>query len=247
MTRDQSARLKRHQKVASVLQEHPSELATLPAVQDLATEYLQRLQLLSPALEQKSRRSQGATETKEDSETALLGPLVRHANALLLLYKKEGNLEAARNLHVHRSDYTRLGAPGLASEANTVAKAAQLRQADLAGYGIQPADVQKLAAAVTRFTEAAPAPKTAIEQRKVGGITFRRALKELDDFLKEDLKAGMELLTEEFPQLAARLQEARRVDAPGYGRSAKAQARKAAKKKKKDSSGDGEATPPAAE
>lgn len=247
MDRDQSARLKRHQKVASVLREHPTELATLPAVQDLAAEYLRRFELLSPALAQKGLRSEGATVAKTDLTAILIGRVVRHANALLLLYKKEGNLEAARNLHVHRSDYTHLTAPELSTEAAEVAQAAQLRQKDLAGYGITPADVQGLTQSVADFTKAAPAPKVTIEQRKVGGATFRRALKELDDFLKEDLKAAFELLAQDHPQLAARLQEARRIDEPGYGRSAKAQARKAAKQQQKDGAADAGATPPAVE
>lgn len=232
MNRDQSARLKRHQKVASILLEHPTEVAALPAFQDLADEYLNRQKLLSPALAQKNHRSTGATEAKNTYGEALIGPLVRHANALMLLYKKEGDLEAARNLLVYRSDYTRLGAPGLAAEADSVAQAAHLRQPDLAPYGITAALVQQLTAAVASFVAASPTPKISIELRKVGGVTFRRALKELDDFLKDDLQAGMQLLATDYPQLYALLQEARRIDEPGYGRSAKAKARKAAKQQK---------------
>jgi hypothetical protein len=115
-----------------------------------------------------------------------------------------------------------------------VAKAAARRQADLAPYGIKPAHVQELTQLLAAYVAASPVPKTSIEQRKIGGISFRRALKELDDFLKDDLQAGIQLLADDYPELYARLQEARRIDEPGYGRSAKAQARKAAKKEGKD-------------
>jgi hypothetical protein len=94
MNRDQSARLKRHQKMASTLRDYPADVAALPAFQDLATTYLHQQEELTSALAQTTGRSKGATEAKNDHEAALLGPLVRHANALLLLYKKEGNLAA---------------------------------------------------------------------------------------------------------------------------------------------------------
>ena len=243
MNRIQNARLNRHQKYRLVLAEAAAEVASVPAFADLAAEYGQYLDLLLPALgAQQGTNSQGATETKADHGAALVPALVRHASALMLLLKKEGNLEAARGLHIHRSDYTRLGGPALAAEAAHVAQAARQRLPDLARAGITPADVAALDADVAAFTVALPGPKVSIERRKIGTATFRNALKAADDFLNEDLKAGAELLANAHPLLYARLQEARRIDDAAYGLGAKAQAKKKAAKKaaKKNLGGSGD-------
>ena len=244
MNRIQNARLNRHQKYRQVLAESAAEVATVPAFADLAAEYGQYLDLLLPALgAQQGTTSQGATETKADHGAALVPALVRHASALMLLLKKEGNLEAARGLHIHRSDYTRLSGPALAAEAAHVAQAARQRLPDLPRYGITPAHVAALDADVAAFTAALPGPKVSIERHKVSTATFRNALKAADNFLNEDLKAGAELLADAHPLLYARLKEARRIDDAGYGLGAKAQAKKAAKKAAKGPGGSGADAP----
>ena len=219
----------------------------MPAFADLVAEYRQFLDLVQPALgAQQGQTSEGATEDKGNRSATLVPGLVRHASALMLLLKKEGNLEGARSLHIHRSDYTRLGGPALASEAANVAKIARQRLGDLARYGLTAEGLATLDADVAAFTASVPSPKVSIEHRKVSGRTFRNALKAADDFLNEDLKAGAELLADAHPLLFARLQEARRIDDASYGRSAQAKAKRQAKEAAKAKAANPDAGQPAA-
>ncbi|AMR27231.1 hypothetical protein A0257_09055 [Hymenobacter psoromatis] len=227
MNRSQNARLKRHQKYNQVLLEATAEIATVPAFADLVATYQQELARLLPALGSQQRQtSAGATEIKDDLSAALIPGVVRCASALLLLFKKEGDLEAARSLHIHRSDYSRLSGPALAAEAADVLRLARQRLPDLQPYAITAADLTTLETAAAAFAAALPAPKLSIEQRKISGLTFRNALKATDDFLTEELQAGTELLADAHPLLYARLKEARRIDDASYGKSAAAKLRR---------------------
>lgn len=235
MNRKQNASLNRHVKYRQVLTDGAAEVATVPAFADLVATYDQHLALVLPALGiQQGTSSQGATEVKTSHGDALVPALVRHASALMLLLKKEGNLEAARSLLINRSDYSRLGGPALAAEAAHVAQVARQRLAALSPYGLTEASVAALEATTAAYTAALPGPKVSIERRKVGTLTLRNALKAADDFLNEELLAGAELLANDHALLYARLKEARRIDDAGYGRGAQAQAKKKARKAAKN-------------
>ena len=88
MNRRQKNQDKRNQKVVAVLDAHPAELLTVPAVAEAAADLRRRLGLVQPAVrkQQAGRQAKGATQTKNDLEAPLIQQLVKAANALNLYY-----------------------------------------------------------------------------------------------------------------------------------------------------------------
>ncbi|SHJ36984.1 hypothetical protein SAMN02745146_2943 [Hymenobacter daecheongensis DSM 21074] len=227
MDRKQAAQVLRHRKVAEVLDLYPQETEAVAAFAEVAEEFRQKLALvagLSPR-----RKSEGATEQKGLHRDALTAGLVKAANALYLLYKKEKNLEAARTLPRTRSDYRNLSALLFNEQAAAVSKAATQRVASLKSYNLSPDAVQQLATAAQTYNDSIDKPKTATEAGKVTTAATAQLIQDLNRYLKDDFRSATELLTDTHPLLYARLREAMRVDDASYGRSAAAKARKAAK------------------
>lgn len=213
MNKQQTARLKRHRKVADVLNAHPDDVQTVPAFAEVAQELQARLTLVNdiPA----RRTSKGATEQKGQLRDQLETRLLKAANALYLLYRKEDNLEAARTLYRKASEYTRLDALALARVADGLSTAAASRAGDLVAYNLDTAAVAALATAAQAYNESIDKPKTSIEAGKVATITTAQLLQDLDRYLKDDFYSAMQLLPDSHPQLFALLQEAIRVDDAG--------------------------------
>lgn len=209
----QTARLKRHRKVADVLNSYPDDVQAVPAFADIAQELQARLALVGgiPA----RRTSKGATEQKSQLRDHLEARLLKAANALYLLYRKEGDLEAARTLYRKASEYTRLNALALARVAADLSAATAARTKYLAPYNLDAAAVQALATAAQAYNESIDRPKTSIEASKATTATTQ-LLQDLDRYLKDDFySAAMQLLPDSHPQLFALLQEAIRVDNAG--------------------------------
>lgn len=227
MDRKQAAQVLRHRKVVEVLDEYPQEVQAVAAFAEVAEELRQKLALVTGISPR--RTSEGATEQKGQHRDELTTALVKTANALYLLYKKEGNLEAARTLLLTRSDYRGLSTLLFNAQAEAVSQAATQRAADLGRYNLSPAAVQQLAAAAQAYDQSIDRPKTTTEAGKVTTAATAQLVQDLNRFLKDDFRPATELLADTHPLLYARLREAMRVDDASYGRSAAAKARKTAK------------------
>ncbi|MCA8832377.1 hypothetical protein [Hymenobacter pini] len=227
MDRKQSAQVLRHRKVAEVLDEYPQQVQEVEAFAEVAEEFRQKLALVAGMAPR--RKSEGATEQKSQHRDELTAALVKAANALYLLYRREGNLEAARTLPRTRSDFRNLAALEFAAQAGAVSWAATQRAADLIRYNLPAAAVQQLSDLAAAYDQSIDRPKTTTEAGKVTTATTAQLVQELNRFLQDDLRPATELLSDTHPLLYARLREAMRVDDASYGRSAAAKARKAAK------------------
>ena len=108
MNRRQKNQDKRNQKIVAVLDAHPDELLTVPAVADAATELRRRLGLVPAAVKKQrtGRQAKGAIRVKNDLEAPLVKQLMKAANALNLYYRKNQQLDVALALHLRPSEYT---------------------------------------------------------------------------------------------------------------------------------------------
>lgn len=222
MNKDQFARLERHRKVKQRLTDFKSVVDSVPAFADLATTYVAQLTLLEGTARRKPVTSQGATTSNETAGDALIERLVKAANALWLLYKAEGNLTQAAKLHRRPTDYREMQYLELATEAISLSKQVQARQATLTNYNINAAAAQALAADAQAFDAALENPQLAIDEQKIKGATAKSTLSDLNRYLRDDLRAGMELIKDSHPDAYQALREACQVDDPAY-RKRKAQ------------------------
>lgn len=236
MNKDQLARLQRHRKVQQTLADFAPAVAAVPAFARLATQYLAQLGLLEGTARRNPVTSEGATLAKSAAGTALIARLLKAANALYLLYKGQTppNLEEAAKLHRRESDYTGLTDQELATEATDLSHRATANQALLlSDYNLTAAQVKALADDAASFEAQLSAPQLAIDAAKIKGAAARTTLSALNNFLRDDLRAGMELLKDTHRDAYDALREASQVDDAAY------------RKKKAKRAGKGSASPAA--
>ena len=213
MNKDQLSRLQRHRNVRPALADHTPAVADVPAFAALAASYLAQLELLDGAGRPTGAASAGATLSKNTAGTALIARLVKAANALYLLYKAEGNLTEATPLHRRDSDYRNLTQLALATEAAGLNQRMQAHKTNLKkSYNITDDFLAALAADAASFSAQLTAPQLAIDAAKIKGATARVTLSALNNFLRDDLRAGIELLKDTHPQAYQALREASQVD-----------------------------------
>ena len=221
MNKDQFARPERHRKVKKTLDTFAGAVASVPAFAKLAAQYLGQLATLDGTAQRNPITSEGATLAKSRDGEALIKRLLKAANALYLLYKAEepANLEEAAKMHRRRSDYTGMMDRELANEAVDLARrVAANKAALLADYNLTAAEVKALGDDAASFEEKMANPQLAIDAGKIKGATARTTLSGLNIFLKDDLRAGMELLADTQPAAYQALREASQVDDAGYRR-----------------------------
>jgi hypothetical protein len=218
VNKDQLARLKRHYKVQQVVTAYADAVAAVPAFAALTGQFRQKLALLDGTGTRNPVTSEGATQEKDTVGTGLVARLVKAANALYLLYKADGNLEEAAKMHRRPSDYHHLNEVVLATEATDLSQRVTTNQAALKDYNITTADVTALTAAAASFTDLLTAPQLAIDGSKIRGATAKNTLSDLNRFLKDDLRSGMELLKDSHPEAYKALREACQVDDPRRGK-----------------------------
>lgn len=234
MNKDQLARLQRHRKVKQVLATFAEAVAAVPAFAKLVARYLAQLGLLDGAAQRNPVTSEGATLAKTAAGTALVARLMKAANALYLLYKAAEpapNLEEAAKLHRRASDYVNMKDLELATEARDLSQRATAHQEELLkNYNFSAAEVKALAADAESFDGILTNPQLAIDANKIKGATATATLGTLNVFLRDDLRAGMELLKGTHEDAYNALREASQVDDAGYRK-------KKAKKGASDQSG----------
>ena len=239
MNKDQLARLQRHRKVKQVLATFALAVAAVPAFAKLAARYLQQLGLLDGAARRNPVTSEGATLANTAAGTALVARLMKAANALYLLYKAEEplpNLEEAAKLHRRASDYVNLTNLELATEAHDLSQRVTANKDKLLKeYNYTAAEVKALADDAESFNGILANPQLAIDAAKIKGATAKTTLSTLNNYLRDDLRAGMELLKGTHEEAYDALREAAQVDDAGYRK------KKAVKGKKSLSGGDASA------
>ena len=223
MNKEQFARLARHRKVQQVLADNAPAVAAVPAFARLAAQYQQQLGLLDGAAQRKAITSEGATLAKSAAGTALVARLVKAANALYLLYKAEepANLTEAAKMHRRRaSDYTNMSDQALATEAADLARRVAANKTPLmSDYNLTAASIKDLTDDARAFEAQLTAPQLAIDASKIKGATAKSTLSALNIFLRDDLRAGMELLKDTHEDAYKALREASQVDDARYRKS----------------------------
>ena len=179
-------------------------------------QYLQQLGLLDGAARKKPVTSQGATLTKDNASVALIARLVKAANALYLYYKVNGNLEEAAKMHRNPTDYRNMNELERATEAVDLSQRLTALGPKLKDYNISAEDVATLATDAASFNDLLAAPQLAIDASKIKGATAKATLSSLNRFLKDDFRAGLELLKDSHPNAYQALREASQVDDPTY-------------------------------
>ena len=225
MNRRQKNQDKRNQKIVAVLDAHPDELLTVPAVADAAAELRRRLGLVQPAVSRQlaGRQGKGATQAKNDLEAPLVKQLVKAANALNLYYRKTQQLDMALALHLRPSDYTKMGQSALALEAQDVADQVSAHINDLAPYGFKkaagatPGTDAALQAQVAAYAASLPGHALATGRGKVGTGAVRNVFQDLRTFVEGEFRSAVELLVDDHPELYQLLRGAMSIDNTGGG------------------------------
>ena len=229
MNRRQKNQDKRNEKINAVLDAHPDELLTVPAVAEAATELRRRMGLVQPAVSKQlaGRQGKGATQTKNDLEAPLIKQVVKAANALNLYYRKNKQLDMALALHLRPSDYDKMGQSALALEAQDVADQITAHLKDLAPYGFKkaagatPGADTALQAQVKAYATSIPGHALATGRGKVGTGAVRNVFQDLRAYVEGEFRSAVELLVDDHPEFYQLLREAMSIDNTGGGKKGK--------------------------
>lgn len=217
MNKDQFARLERHRKVKQKLADWQPAVEAVPAFKKVAGAYLGQLKTLDGAARKRPVTSQGATQAKTDSSESLIPRAVKAANALWLLYRNEQNAEAAAKLHRNPSDYRDMQDLEQATEFLNVSQQVTARITDLAkDYNVSTEFAEAFATDAKSLDDSLEKPELAIDDQKIKGANARVTLQGLNRYLKEDFRAGLELLKDTHREAYDAIREACQVDDPGY-------------------------------
>lgn len=220
MNKDQFARLARHRKVKQVLSDFAAAVAAVPAFAKIVARYLQQLGLLDGSARRQAVTSEGVTMAKSTAGTALIERLVKVANALYLFYKgaePTPNLEEAAKMYRFASDYVNMTDLELATEAIDLSQRVTAnKEVLMSDYNLSQAAITALNDDAKSFDTGLEGPQLAIDASKIKGATTRLTLINLNRFLKDDMRAGMELLKDTHEDAYKALREATQVDDAAY-------------------------------
>lgn len=217
MNKDQFARLERHRKVKQKLAEWQPAVDAVPAFKEVAGVYLGQLQTLDGAARKRPVTSQGATQANATSSEALIPRAVKAANALWLLYRKENDTEAAAKLHRTPTDYRLMPDLEQATEFLLVSQQVTARLSDLMkGYNVTTEFATQFATDAQAYDDSLEKPQLAIDGQKIKGANARVTLQGLNRYLKDDFRAGLELIKDTHRDAYDAIREACQVDDPGY-------------------------------
>jgi hypothetical protein len=219
VNKDQFARLERHRKVKQSLTDWQAADDAVPAFKEVADVYLGQLVLLDGTARKRPVTSQGATQANTRSSESLIPRAVKAANALWLLYRKEKDTEAAAKLYRTPSDYRNLPDLEQATVFLSVSQQLTARIVDLArGYNLTPDFATQFATDAKALDDSLEKPQLAIDDQKLKGANARTTLQGLNRYLKDDFRAGLELLKDTRADAYNAIREACQVDDAAYRR-----------------------------
>jgi hypothetical protein len=215
MNKSQFIRFNRHRKVRQTLDTYSTAVASVPALAKLALHYGQQLALLEGVATKNIVSSGDAKLDKDTAGTALITRLVKVAHALYLLYKSEGNLEEATRMYRSPVDYRNMSELALATEAIDLSQRTTARAKELVDYNVSAADVETLTTGVASLNHLLESPRLASDAGRIKGATAPSVLSDLNRFLKDDLRSGIELLKDTHEDAYRALREASQANDKG--------------------------------
>jgi hypothetical protein len=182
MTDDQHAKLASHGATDTVLAAHLDPLAPIPAAQRAITDFRARLtDLRDAARAQTDYTPRG--QAKDALREALADAAVPVAQALAAWADEHDDLTLEAEMDLTRTDFTRAREQDALDRAALVHAAASARAEDLADFGVTPADLAALDAALDAFAAALSEPRHAIIERVAQTEAIARLFAEIDRIL----------------------------------------------------------------
>ena len=122
-------------------------------------------------------------------------------------------------IHRRDSSYANMTDQNLATEATDLAQRVTTNKTPLmSDYNLTAASIQDLTDDVQSFDAQLAAPQLAIDANKIKGATAKSTLSALNIFLRDNLRAGVELLKDTHEAAYQALREASQVDDAQYGK-----------------------------
>jgi hypothetical protein len=215
MKKSQFIRFNRHRKVRQTLDTYSTAVASVPALAKLVLHYGQQLALLEDIGPKNIVSSRDAKLDKNTAGTVLITRLVKVANALYLLYKSEGNLEEATRMYRSPTDYRNMSELALATEAIDLSQRTTARVKELVDYNVSAADVETLTTDAASLNHLLESSRLASDAGRIKGATAISVLSDLNRFLKDDLRSGIELLKDTHEDAYKALREASQANDKG--------------------------------
>ena len=215
MDKQQVANWERQLKIRKVAKANAG-LALSPLSKRVLAGHEALLAKVQGLLDDPAGRSEGATLQKSKEEKRAVAAALPVANALYLLHREdkadEKGSEKAHALRRNKSDYDMPAALALAETRNVAKQAKAMEALLLSESEIEKDDLKELDAANMAFGDLLAAPKLAIEEGKTALKALGAALKAADKYVESDVRPMVKSVRRKFPDFAAALLEAMRID-----------------------------------
>jgi hypothetical protein len=188
--------------------------ASIPAFQAAFNEFKAKIAEIIAADRQQSTVLTGIAADKAQLKQALCRQASGIAGAIFAFASVTSNNELKQQMNVTFSKLLKMSDNKLTARCQNIHDAGAANSDALADYGIKPAKLTALQAAVDEYSTAAPKTRTARVQRKTITGNLPELFKETDAILIDRMDPLIGLLKETNPDFAATYENARKIDYP---------------------------------
>lgn len=222
MNKEQENRLSMYYAVAKYLDEHSTELGTVPALVAAAVEFQANIKALESATEKQVIDITGFAKDKAEAEDKMITLTLAVAGGTRAYATVQGDSVLAGKMNVTVSALRKHRDAVVAQHCQAIHGAANAVVADLADYGVTTALLADLQSAIDRYVAAIAAPRAAITDRKGATAEIRELMKDTTKLLVKRIDSLVEQFRASNPDLVRGYADARIIVDHGKGSAGEA-------------------------
>ena len=182
-----TAKVNMFTQVENKLEENADIVNSSPAFIVAKTHLNTRLDFVESLMRGISLKNTGAAKDKKNAREHLCEWLETVGSGIYAFAQKNNNLTLAQKVSAPYSTYLRMRGTELQEAAQAIYDLADLHKAGIADYNVGPDDLTKLAAAIQKFKTDNSKPRGLIIDGKSTRSILKKAVKDLNDFIKEEM------------------------------------------------------------
>ncbi len=210
----QEAKLNMYRAVETHCGDNAAVAASIPAFQAAFNDFKAKIAEIVAADQQHNAILTGITVDKGQLKQALCEQAATVAGAIYAFASVTQNNELKQQVNVSLSKLLKTSDNKLAARCRIIHEAGAANIDELADYGIKPALLTALQAAIDEYSANAPKPRAAVSHRKTITAALRALFREADTVLIERMDKLINLFRETHPDFADTYEAARRIIDP---------------------------------
>lgn len=210
----QQAKLNMYQAVKTHCDDNAEIVALIPAFRAAFNDFKTKITEIVAVVQQESTDLSGIATDKAQRKQALGEQAATLAGAIFAFAATVSNVELKQQMNVSLPKLLKMSDSQLTARCQNIHDAGVANADALADYGIKPATMTALQAAIDDYSAAAPKPRVARSQRKTVVGSLRELFRQADDILSERIDPLAGLFKESNPDFVNIYTAAREIIDP---------------------------------